>query len=318
MEKKVHKDLVDTFKVLPESNFTRENLEENRENHRKKFVMFNKNIILNDEVHIYDQVISTKNGPHTIRLRIYEPTVKDTTLPGIYFIHSGGLIMGSLGMDDPTCFTIVQKIPSVVVSVDYRLAPETPYPGPLEDCYDGLVWFSENANKLGVDPQRIAVMGGSAGGGLTAAVSLLARDRKGPKIAFQMPLYPMIDDRLQTQSSEEFKDRRVWNAFKNKFGWNMYLANTDPDNIPVYAAPARETDYSNLPPTYSCVGDLDPFRDETIEYIYNLTKAGVPTEFHLYPGCFHAFEKAVPDAEVSKRAIENYYSALIIALQTNG
>lgn len=300
------------FKVLLEWNITIDNMETMRELTNNTYT---ENQYLNDKIHIHEVFINAKNGPRSIRLRIYEPREKETILPGIYFIHGGGFVLGTPESSDALCCEIVSKIPSVIVSVDYRLAPETPYPGPVEDCYEGLVWFSENAIKLGVDPQRIAVMGQSAGGGLTAAVSLLARDRKGPKIAFQMPLYPMIDDRHYTQSSKEIKERRVWNEIDNKSAWNMYLGDLDRNNIPKYAAPARETDYSNLPPTYTFIGDLDPFRDETIEYIYNLTKAGVPTEFHLYPGCFHAFDEFVPDAKISIKAKENYLNALENALQ---
>jgi acetyl esterase/lipase len=311
MQERVHKELVDMFKVFPEWNFSEENIPANREIFNN---MFSGIQLLDDNIHIFEEMVLSECGTHSIRLKIYEPKVKDETLPGIYFIHGGGHIIGTPEINDALCCEIVTKIPSVIISVDYRLAPETPYPGPVEDCYEGLVWFAKNSEKLGVAKDRIAVLGQSSGGGLAAAVSLLARDRKGPKIAFQMPLYPMIDDRHQTQSSKEITDRRVWNTTENKLAWDMYLSETDRENVPIYAAPSRAKDYTNLPPTYTFIGDLDPFRDETIEYIYNLTKAGVPTEFHLYPGCFHAFEEVVPNAEVSKKAKENYFNALKFAL----
>ncbi len=313
MEKRVHRELIDKFQELSEGEITLESIEALRKLSSSEA---SGNPCPDGEIHIYEESIRTPNSSHFIRLRIYEPTTKDGVLPGIFFIHGGAMVLGTPADSDATCCEILKELPSIIISVDYRLAPETPYPGPVEDCYDGLVWVMEHARKLGVDPHRIAVVGQSAGGGLTAAISLMARDRKGPKIAFQMPLYPMLDDRQQTQSSVEIKDRRVWNSIDNNAAWAMYLADTDPSNVPVYAAPARESDYSNLPPTYTFIGDLDPFRDETIEYVYNLTKAGVPTEFHLYPGCFHGFELEVPDAQISKIAKKNYINALKNALQS--
>lgn len=306
MLKRMNPELLSAFEERPEWNISTDTINANRQ------LMDNfkpENPYAND-LTIREEIIYGRKDAQKIKLRIYDPKEKIGKLPGVYFIHGGGFVMGSSEYYDKLCSEILMEIPSVIVSVDYRLPPETPYPGGLEDCYDGLQWFFENAESLGVDSSRIAVLGDSSGGGLTAALSLLVRDREGPNIAFQMPMYPMLDDRHITKSSTEIKDRRVWNVYENKASWGMYLGNLKDENVPVYAAPSRETDFSNLPPTYTFVGDLDPFRDETINYVAKLTQAGVPTEFHLYPGCYHGFEESAPHAEISKRAKENYFTAL--------
>lgn len=201
------------------------------------------------------------------------------------------------------------------MAVDYRLAPEYPYPTPLEDCYAGLVWFSGHADSLGVDKNRIAVAGTSAGGGLTASVALMARDFGGPPLAFQMPLYPMIDDRFMTPASKEEFGNRVWNNTDNRYAWKIYLGDlAGTEQVTPYMAPARAADLTGLPPTYSCVGTLDPFRDDTINYISRLGQAGVPIEFHLYPGAYHAFEALAPDTDYSRHASEEYVRVLKKAL----
>ncbi|MDY0406920.1 alpha/beta hydrolase [Virgibacillus sp. 179-BFC.A HS] len=308
MEEKLHPELRKMFSVMPKMNFDRENLADVRIQSNEMLVS-----IPNDAVLTTERFIPGPEGEPDVRVKIYEPKVKDEILPGVFYIHGGGYIVGSPELEEARCQELVTDVNCVIVSVDYRLAPEHPFPAPVEDCYAALNWFSENAEGQGVDPSRIAVVGASAGGGLTAAVSLLARDRKGPSIAFQMPLYPMIDDRHITPSSNEITDDRVWNTKFNRQGWEMYLGNNKGEVSP-YAAPARSTDLSGLPPTYTCVGDLDPFRDETIDYVARLRQAGVPVEFHLYPGCFHGFEFAVPTAEISQRAKNEYNSALKHAL----
>lgn len=310
MEERVHPELRTMLSVMPELNFDRENLEPMRKAMDEMFVGAPQNPALSIE----DRFIPAADGEYQLRVRVYSPRTKTETLPGILYIHGGGYIVGSVETFDDTCQELAHDLSSVVVSVDYRLAPEHPYPIPLEDCYSALLWFAANAVEMGVDPARIAVVGASAGGGLTAAVSLLARDRNGPAIAFQMPLYPMIDDRHITVSSNEITDHRVWNAKFNRQGWEMYLGEQARGEVSPYAAPARATDFSRLPPTYTCIGDLDPFRDETIEYVLKLTQAKVPVEFHLYPGCFHGFEHSVPNASVSKRAKQEYNQALKRAL----
>ncbi|KKK39199.1 lipase [Mesobacillus campisalis] len=247
----------------------------------------------------------------SVRVRIYEPKEKTELLPGLLWIHGGGYVLGVPEGDDVLCQRFVTEGKCTVVSVDYRLAPENPYPAGLEDCYSALQWFSENAADLGVDPSCIGVAGASAGGGLTAALSLLARDRKGPELCFQMPLYPMIDDRNNTPSSLEITGNMIWNHDLNQKGWSMYLNGINgTENVPAYAAASRATDLSGLPYTYTCVGQLDPFRDETLSYVQKLCQAGVDVEFHLYPGCYHGFEGVVPQAGISQRALAEYIGAV--------
>ncbi|SDI56535.1 alpha/beta hydrolase [Natribacillus halophilus] len=309
MESKVHPTLRPIFSEMPAMHF--DQLEEVR----AAMLEMAMATPVNQSVSITDRFIPSVEGADDIRVRIYEPAMKNETLAGLLWIHGGGYILGSPEMHDSLCQRFVTEADCIVVSVDYRLAPESPFPVPVDDCYAALKWLSENADELWIDPTRLAVGGVSAGGGLTAAVSLLARDREGPSISFQMPLYPMIDDRNTTPSSYEITDERVWNRDLNIKAWDMYLGADNKEEISPYAAPARATDLSGLPPTYTCVGELDPFRDETIDYVARLNRAGVPTEFHLYPGCFHGFEGYIPQAEVSQRAETEYVRALQQAMQ---
>lgn len=312
MDSRVHPDLKTLFSGFPESKFEKEGLAEAREQMHQSMEAY---IQPSDDLvsKSYRNIPGPEGSPD-VPIIIYEPTTKDKILSGVLWIHGGGYITGVPEMNDALCRRFVLETNSLVVSVDYRLAPENPYPAPVEDCYSALNWFAENADELGIDSDRIAVAGNSAGGGLTAAVSLLARDRKGPKIAFQMPLYPMIDNRVNTPSNYEITDSRVWNRESNIFGWKMYLGENYDRDVSQYAAPARATDLSGLPPTYTCVGELDPFRDETIDYVARLLRAGVPTEFHIYPGSYHGFEAFMSPAKIGQRAETQYVEALKNAL----
>lgn len=250
-------------------------------------------------------------------VKIYEPAGRNADkLPAMLWIHGGGYVLGHPDMDDELCECFVQTARCVVVSVDYRLAPEHPYPAAIEDCYAGLVWMTEEAESLGIDENRVAIAGASGGGGLTAALALMARDKGGPSIIFQMPLYPMLDNRNITPSSHEITEEdAIWSRTDNLTAWNMYLGEeNDVSGISSYAVPSRAENLAGLPPTYTCVGQLDLFRDETIEYVTRLAQAGVDVEFHLYPGCFHLFEIFVPEAEVSQRAVQHYMDAMARAL----
>lgn len=250
-------------------------------------------------------------------VKIYESVQRtDAKLPAMLWIHGGGYVMGHPDMDDVLCEGFVQVAKCVVVSVDYRLAPEHPYPAAIDDCYAGLTWMSDEAESLGIDLDRIAIAGASGGGGLTAALALLARDKGGPALIFQMPLYPMIDDRNITASSHEITaDNATWNRTNNLAAWSMYLGErNDTSEVSQYAVPSKAESLAGLPPTYTCIGQLDLFRDETIEYVTRLAQVGVDVEFHLYPGCFHSFEMIVPQAEVSQRASKSYVDAIARAL----
>ncbi|SEJ38347.1 alpha/beta hydrolase [Paenibacillus polymyxa] len=252
-----------------------------------------------------------------ILVKIYEPAQRtDVKLSAMLWIHGGGYVMGHPDMDDALCERFVQAANCVVVSVDYRLSPEHPYPAAIDDCYAALTWMTDEAELLGIDLDRVAIAGASGGGGLTAALALMARDKGGPALIFQMPLYPMIDDRNVTASSHEITaDNAPWSRKNNLTAWNMYLGNrTEDSEVSPYAVPSRAESLAGLPPTYTCVGQLDLFRDETIEYVARLAQAGVDVEFHLYPGTFHNFEGMVPQAEVSQRASQSYVDAIARAL----
>ncbi|GAA3216223.1 alpha/beta hydrolase [Nonomuraea helvata] len=255
------------------------------------------------DVVIEDRHVPGPEGAPDVRVRIYRPAQDGEGRPGLYWIHGGGMIIGTPEIDEAMMIGYVEELGCVAVSVDYRLAPENPHPAPVEDCYAGLVWTAKSAAELGIDPARIVVGGASAGGGLAAATVLLARDRGGPDIAFQLLVCPMLDDRNITPSSHEFTEAVVWDRTANLFGWTALLGDRiGTDDVPPYAAPARATDLAGLPPAFIDVGELEVFRDEDLDYALRLSQAGVSTEFHLYPGAFHGFDGMVPDAELSKRA----------------
>jgi acetyl esterase/lipase len=245
-------------------------------------------------------------GAPDVPVRVFRPESGGSGRPGVLDVHGGGFAIGSAALDDAVNVGIVREVGAVVVSVEYRLAPETPYPGPAEDCYAALRWLAGSAAELGVDPGRLAVLGDSAGGGLAATTALLARDRGGPALAMQALIEPELDDRLQTHSMVHGDDTPVWhrpNAIKS---WEFYLGGREADG---YAAPARMADLSGLPPTYLTVNQLDPLRDEGLEYAQRLLQAGVATELHCWPGAFHGFV-LVPTAAITQRAVAALYGAL--------
>ena len=258
-----------------------------------------------------DRTVPGPEGAPDITVRVYRPADATGTLPGIYFIHGGGMILGNVEGESAVAEELCEQVGAVVVSVEYRLAPEHPHPAPSEDCYAGLVWMARNAAELGFDPDRLAVYGGSAGGGLTIAVVLMARDRGFPAIRFQMPIYPMIDDTNETPSSHEITDIGIWDRAANIEAWQWYLGGGKPDQ---YAAPARAEDLSGLPPTFIDVGTVDLFRDEDIAFATRLMQAGVPTELHVNPGAYHASEAFAPQTALSQRIWERRFDALRRAL----
>jgi acetyl esterase/lipase len=269
----------------------------------------------NPSVDREDHIVEGMNGAPGIRVRVYRPNIRVGELPAVYFIHGGGMILGSVESDDALAEALTVGFGCVTASVDYRLAPESPFPAAVEDCYAGLMWIASNAEKLGVDAERIAIYGGSAGGGLAAATALLARDQGEPVLAFQMLLYPMLDDRCQTPSSNEITDIGVWDRSANIEAWRHVLGDQQGSkDVSPYAAPARELDLRGLPPTYIDVGALDLFRDEAIEYAARLMQNGVPTELHVYPGAVHSSEVFAPEADVSRRVVSYRSAALRRAL----
>lgn len=268
----------------------------------------------NKELHYEERWIERKDGGK-LRICIYRPKEVKKDVPGLLWIHGGGYAMGIPEMDIRFIERFIKESGCVIVSPDYRLSPEAPYPAAFEDCYAALLWLKHNAGKLGVRSNQIMIGGDSAGGGLTAALTLYARDHGTVNIAFQMPLYPMIDDRMNTDSATD-NDAPVWSSDLNYKGWKYYLGeNFQTDNVSKYAAPARETDYSNLPPTCTFVGGLEPFRDETITYIENLKKTGVITHFKVFDGCYHAFEQSNAESKVAKEATTFLYDTFKYAVQ---
>ena len=241
-------------------------------------------------------------GDPAVRVRVYRPADQPGKLPALYWIHGGGYVMGDIEQDDRLMKQMVKRIGCVAVSVDYRLAPEHPFPAPVEDCYGGLKWLFRHADELGVEPSRIAIGGASGGGGLAAGLALITRDRGEVQVAFQLLIYPMIDDRNVTPASYAITDPRMWNRQSNLLGWKAYLGRDGGGaDVSPYAAAARATDLTNLPPAYIPVGALDLFVDENIQYAQRLIQAGVPTELHVYPGAFHGFDVFAPSAMVSKQ-----------------
>jgi acetyl esterase len=268
-------------------------------------------------IHIENRKIPGPDGAPEVAIRIYTPAGLDQTTPGILHIHGGGFVIGDLDSEMGQCLALCRQLGVVVVSVDYRLAPETPYPGGLEDCYTILQWVSDNSAALKIDPARLAVFGASAGGGLSAALCLLARDRKGPQICFQYLGIPEVDDRLQTPSMQRFEDTPMWNRPNAQLSWDFYLGDQHQrgsDDVPFYAAPARAEDLSGLPSAYVSTMEFDPLRDEGVQYALKLMQAGVATELHSFPGTFHG-SSLFSSTQISQREATEMFAVLRRALQ---
>jgi acetyl esterase len=250
-------------------------------------------------------------------LRIYRPQKATGPLPVLYNIHGGGFVLGTPDVDHDDNLRFSRELDALVVSVDYRLAPEHPYPAALEDCYAGLCRLVQHSAELDIAPDRIAVRGDSAGACLAAALALLTRDRGGPRICFQQLHSPSVDDRLATPSALAFTDTPVWNRRNAQLSWEAYLGAGVPgsDTVDHYAAPARSAvaDLVGLPPAHVAVMQFDPLRDEGVDYARALLAAGIPTELHLYPGTFHG-AGMVTHAAVVQRATAEALAVLRRAL----
>src|SRR5581483_9332416 len=231
-----------------------------------------------ESVDVQDRMVPGPSGNPEVKLRIYRPSDSPAAavLPCLYWIHGGGMVMGTLDGENANLGNIVQEVGCVAVSVEYRLAPEHPHPAPVEDCYAGLVWTAKHAGELGINASRLAIGGASAGGGLAAATALLARDRGAPPLVFQYLVYPMLDDRNLTPSSHEITAVGIWDRATNLNGWKALLGDqAGGDAVSPYAAPARAANLAGLPPAYIDVGTADLFRDEDIDYAQRLMQAGV-------------------------------------------
>jgi acetyl esterase/lipase len=254
---------------------------------------------------VEERTVPGADGDPDISLLICRPTAPTGTLGCVYHTHGGGMILGDNRTGVIEMLDWAERFNLVVVSVEYRLAPETPHPGPVEDCYAGLEWTAKNAAELGFDPSRLIIAGGSAGGGLAAALALMARDRGGPALLGQMLICPMVDDRNDTPSAVQMAGLGIWDRTSNATGWGALLGDAagGPDVSP-YAAPARATDLSNLPPAFIDVGSAETFRDEDVAYASRIWQAGGRAELHVWPGAFHGFDSMVPSAAISQEARE--------------
>ncbi|MFF5360333.1 alpha/beta hydrolase [Streptomyces scabiei] len=256
---------------------------------------------------VEDRLVPGPPGEPEISLLICRPAAPATpaALPVIYHVHGGGMIVGNNrgGVDAPLAWA--REVGAVVVSVEYRLAPEHPHPAPVEDVYAGLLWTAGHAHEFGGDAERIIIAGASAGGGLTAALALLTRDRKGPRPIGQVLLCPMLDDRNDTPSAHQMAGRGVWDRTANETGWTALLGERRGGaEVSQYAAPARARDLSGLPPAFLDVGSAETFRDEVVAYASRLWQAGGVAELHVWPGGFHGFDGFAPQAAVSRECRE--------------
>ena len=266
-------------------------------------------------ISVHEHFVPGPQGAPDVRVLVYQPTERSTPLPAVLWIHGGGYVIGSADQEDLGMKRTVSAVGCVAVSVDYRLAPETPHPGPVEDCYAALTWLYSHAEELGVDTTRIAIGGASAGSGLAAGLALLTRDRGEVPLAFQLLIYPMLDDRTVTSPEPHpYTGEYIWTPEANRFGWTSLLGQEPggPDVSP-YAAAARADHLEGLPPTFISVGALDLFLEEDLEYARRLMRAGVPTELHVYPGAFHGFNM-VAEAKVSQALMRDMLGALTRAL----
>ncbi|MGE2835239.1 alpha/beta hydrolase [Mycobacterium sp. SMC-4] len=227
-----------------------------------------------------------------VEVRLHRPSAGNRPGPALLWIHGGGYVIGDAAQDDVLCRRFARELGITVVAVNYRLAPEHPYPTPLEDCYAALQWLAALPS---VDPARVAIGGASAGGGLAAALALLARDRGEIAVAAQILVYPMLDDRTVDRTGLDNPGHRLWNNSSNRFGWSAYLKDADRD----VAVPARRTDLAGLPPAWIGVGTLDLFHDEDVAYAQRLRDAGVRCEVMVVDGAFHGFDGIAPKAQVS-------------------
>ncbi|MDN4162591.1 alpha/beta hydrolase [Nocardioides abyssi] len=241
--------------------------------------------------------VTVRGLPGGAAVRVHEPVGRTRPSGALLWVHGGGTVMGSAAQDDLLCSELARDVGVVVVSVDYRLAPENPFPTPLDDCAAALAWLRASADELGVDPERIAVGGASAGGLLAAALAQRTAD-EGEPVAFQLLVYPMLDDRTNLRADHGGRGRFLWTPASNRFGWTSYLGHEladDGEDRP-YAVPARRTDLAGLPPAWIGVGDLDLFHDEDLEYAARLRAAGVACDVHVEPGMYHAADAFLGDA----------------------
>jgi acetyl esterase/lipase len=294
---------LDTFRERMPATFSVDMLPMLREAQAQVADLTDEELSLDGAFTVSERTVPGPAGAPDISLLICQPAKASVPAAVLYFIHGGGMIMGTnrtAGMTD--VLGVAAQLGFAVISVEYRLAPDHPHPAPVEDCYAGLLWTVEHADELGIHPDRLVVAGTSAGAGLAAATVLLARDRSGPAIVAQLLWCPMLDDRNNSYSARQMVGLGVWDASYNGVGWTALLGDAQggPDVSP-YAAPARATDLSGLPP-FIDVGSAETFRDEAVEYASRIWQAGGSAELHVWPGGFHGFEMIAPQAAISQAA----------------
>lgn len=262
-----------------------------------------------DSLECEERFIPSRNGGPDIRVRIFRPKTDNIPLPAILYNHGGGYVACVPEVALNIIADYIKLRPSVVVAPDYRKAITHPFPAAFDDCYDTLLWMRDNSVSLRINSDKFIIAGASAGGGLTAAISLKARDTQDVKIAFQVPLYPMLDHRQETESIKE-NNGPYWDSKANALGWRLYLRNIG-ETVPGYASPALNEVYDDFPPTITFIGELDPFRDEVIEYVDKLKAKNIPVKFEVFAGAFHGFENIKPRTELAKRAKKFHHEAFV-------
>lgn len=285
---------------------------------RESRLQLTSTVELSDQVQRTDVMVPGPNAGGDVRLRVHRRVgASAENRPCLFWMHGGGYVLGVPEMDDLRFDRWCQRFDLIGVCVQYRLAPEHPYPAAIDDCYAGLSWIKANGAELGIDTSRVGIGGPSGGGGLAAALGLVVRDRGEFDIDYQMLIYPMIDDTQTTASSQW--DVPIWDPESNQFGWSSYLGSLyGSDNVPAHAAPTRAADLSGLPPTYIMSGTLDAFVDEDIDYATRLNHAGVPVELHLYPGAPHGFDGFAPGSTLSRQARADINQWLAVQLDRAG
>ena len=304
---KIHPELLQAAKRSPKFDFNQKNL---------WFMRILMSLIplakIPQGVLIENIFMPTESGQAKIRLRVYKTKIATTPSPVLIWMHGGGYVVGKPEQDDGCCSEYVQELGITVVSVDYRYAPKYPFPIGLEDCYTALKWVISQARELGIDPNRIAIGGASAGGGLAAALVQLIYDRQQFKVVFQLLVYPMLDDKTVLRPAIDDSNNVTWTQKSNQFGWESYLGvSCGTKDIPAYAVPARREDLSNLPPALIGVGSLDVFHDEDLLYAKRLQNCGVECEINVIEGAFHGFDVFDPRLQV----VRNFRSSQIAALR---
>lgn len=262
------------------------------------------------DLEVVERIISLGKDTQLL-VRIYASRNLTKTSPAMLYIHGGGMSLGNLDNEDPIARRFARRFKLRVISVDYRLAPEFCFPTPVEDCYAALSWMVLNAESLNIDPEMIALYGGSAGGGLALATMLYARDHGGPKVSFVMAPYPMIDYKHDQPSTYEITDVGIWDREIGLEAWRLYLGDrVNQAEVSSYASPSHAKDLRNLPPIFIDVGELDTLRDESVAFVARLNAAQNKVEFHLYPGVYHATELFAPDADISLQIWANRFHAM--------